>query len=74
MHLYGGLSDADVTGNLFAEATARDLNHDLALPGAQGAKELLECRQGFLVLPPGTITSQADLYGIKEVLLAERLG
>ena len=35
MHLYDGLGDADVTGNLFAEATARDLNHDLTLSGTQ---------------------------------------
>src|SRR5712671_2452590 len=33
VHFYRGFGDADIAGNLFAEATARDLNHDLALPG-----------------------------------------
>ena len=31
---YRGFGDADIAGNLFAQATARDLNHDLALPRA----------------------------------------
>src|SRR5262245_212435 len=30
-HLHGRLGDADIIGNLPAEATARDLNHDLAV-------------------------------------------
>jgi hypothetical protein len=34
MHLNRGFSDADIEGNLFAQAAARDLTHDLALPGA----------------------------------------
>jgi hypothetical protein len=33
MDFYRRLGDADIAGNLFAEAAARDLNHDLALPG-----------------------------------------
>src|SRR5260370_4253306 len=32
--LHRGFGDADIAGNLFAQATACDLNHDLALPGA----------------------------------------
>jgi hypothetical protein len=34
MHLHRGFGDAAIEGNLFAQATTRDLNHDLALPGA----------------------------------------
>src|SRR5277367_3288288 len=34
VHLDRGFGDADIAGNLFAQATARDLNHDFALPGA----------------------------------------
>ena len=33
--LHRSFGDADIAGNLFAEATARDLNHDLALPWAK---------------------------------------
>jgi hypothetical protein len=32
--LHCGFRDADIAGNLFAKATLRDLNHDLALSGA----------------------------------------
>src|SRR5580692_5477631 len=35
MHLHGGFGNADIAGNLLAEAAVRDLNHDLAFPGAQ---------------------------------------
>ena len=34
MHLHRGFGDADIVGNLFAQAAARHLNYDLALPGA----------------------------------------
>src|SRR5271170_3322779 len=30
--LHRGFGDADIASNLFTQATARDLNHDLALP------------------------------------------
>src|SRR3954470_9179333 len=32
MHLHRGFGDADIVGNLFAQAAARHLNYDLALP------------------------------------------
>lgn len=34
MHFDRGFGDADIVGNLFTQAAAGDLNHDLALPGA----------------------------------------
>jgi hypothetical protein len=34
MHLHRGFGDADIVGDLFAQATARDLNRDLTLSGA----------------------------------------
>ena len=34
VHLHRGFGDADIVGNLFAQAAARHLNYDLALPGA----------------------------------------
>src|SRR3984957_8231509 len=74
MHLHSRLGDADVTGNLLAEATARDLDHDLAFPGAQRAEARLELGQCLLALPTRTIASKADLNGVEEVLIAERLG
>jgi hypothetical protein len=33
MLLHRGFGDADIVGDLFAQAAARDLNHDLALRG-----------------------------------------
>src|SRR5215471_7732680 len=33
VHLHGGFGDADIVGNLFAQAATRDLDHHLALPG-----------------------------------------
>src|SRR6476660_6964869 len=73
MHLHGGFGNADITRNLFAKATARDLNHDLALPGAERLEALPEDRQSLFILPPGTIASEADLNGVNEVLITERL-
>jgi hypothetical protein len=32
--LHGGFGDAHIAGNLFAQATSRDVNHDFPLPGA----------------------------------------
>src|ERR1700722_3481952 len=74
MHFHSRLGDADVAGNLLAEAAARDLNHDLAFPGAQRAKACLELGQCLLALPTRTIASEADLNGVEEVLIAKRLG
>jgi hypothetical protein len=34
INLHRRFGNADVVGNLFAQAAARDLNHDLALSGA----------------------------------------
>src|SRR4051812_8597665 len=74
VHLYRGFGDADIAGNLFAEATARDLNHDLALPGAQRRKALPESDQILFILPPSMIAREAELNGVEEFLIAERLG
>src|SRR4051794_33784342 len=40
--LHGGLGDADIAGNLLAEAATRDLNYDFALARAQRPEALLE--------------------------------
>src|SRR5262249_24402380 len=72
--LHGRLGDADIAGNLLAEPTARDLDHDFALPGAQRVETLLERGQALLRGPPGPIASKADLNGVEQRLLAEWLG
>ena len=74
MHLHGGFGNADIAGNLLAKAAVRDLNHDLALPGAQRFEAFPEGGQSFLILPPGAITREADLNGVEELLITERLG
>src|SRR5215471_7209839 len=68
MHLHGGFGDADIVGDLLAQAAARHLNHDLALPGAQRGETLPELRQALVVLPPGTIAGEAELNGVEEIL------
>src|ERR1700733_1617426 len=73
MHLHGGFGNADIARNLFAEAAMRDLRHDLALPGAQRLEALPEGGQGFLTLPPSAITREAELNGVEELLITERL-
>src|SRR5262245_3483727 len=40
VHLHRGFRDADLVGDLFAQAAARDLNHDLTLPGTQRGEAL----------------------------------
>src|ERR1700733_11035887 len=42
--------NADIAGDLFAQATLRDLNHVFALPGAERAKTLPEVGQSILIL------------------------
>src|SRR6266436_3728551 len=58
---------------LFAKAAVRDLNHDLALPGAQRLEAFPEGGQSFFILPPSAIASEAELNGVEEFLITERL-
>src|SRR6202521_1253317 len=73
MHLHGGFSKADIARNLFAKAAVRDLNHDLALPGAQRLEALPEGGHSFLFLPSSAITREAEPNGVEELLITERL-
>src|ERR1700730_8309106 len=73
MHLHGGFGNADIARNLFAKAAVRDLNHDLALPWAQRLEAFPEGGQSFLILPPSAITREAELNGVEEFLITERL-
>ena len=73
MHLHGGFGNADIARNLFAEPAARDLNHDLALPGAQRLEAFPEGGQSFLILPLSAITREAELNGVEEFLITKRL-
>src|ERR1700692_4959450 len=73
MHLHGGFGNADIACNLFAKAAVRDLNHDLALPGAQRVEAFPEGGQSFLILPPSAITREAELNGVEELLITKRL-
>src|SRR5262245_63932553 len=45
MHLHRGFGDADIEGNLLAQAAARHLNHDFAFPRAERGEALPEVRQ-----------------------------
>ena len=54
MDLHGGLGDADIAGNLLAEAATRDLNHDFALTRAQRPEALLDGGQSQVVVAPGS--------------------
>src|ERR1700688_1123371 len=74
MHLHGGFGKADIARNLFAKEAVRDLNHDLALPGAQRLEAFPEGGQSFLILSPSAIAIKADLNGVEELLITERLG
>src|SRR3984885_16158034 len=71
--LHSCLGDADFAGNLFAEATLRDLNHDLALPGTERREALLEGGQSLFVLSPRTIPREAELNRVEQLLITERL-
>ena len=73
MHLHCGFGNADISRNLFAKAAVHDLNHDLALPGAERLEAFPEGGQSFFILPPGTIASEAELNGVEELLITERL-
>src|SRR4051794_33863954 len=73
MHLHGGFGNADIAGNLFAKAAVRDLNHDLALPWAQRVEASPEGGQAFFSLTSGAIAREAELNGVEELLIAERL-
>ena len=65
MHLDGPFCKVHIAGNLFAKAALRDLSHDLTLARAQRFETFPECSQRLLTCPPGTITSEAGLDGIK---------
>jgi len=72
MYLHRRFADADIVGNLFVQATGRDLNHNLTFAGAERFETLPERTQGPITLALGTIASEARLDGIEEVLIAER--
>src|SRR5215831_15276622 len=74
MYLHRGFGDADIVGDLFAQAAARHLNYDLALPRAERGKALPEVRQSLFIFSPRTIARKAELNGVEEVLIAERFG
>src|SRR5262249_51990846 len=74
MHLHRGLGDAAIVRNLFAQAATSNLNHDLALPGAQSSESFPEGNQGLFVFPTHLVARQAELNGVEEILIAERLG
>src|SRR3954447_9392561 len=69
MHLHGGLGNADIARNLFAKAAVRDLNHDLALPGAQRLEASPEGGQSFFILTPAAIAREAELNGVEKLLI-----
>src|SRR5262249_39363553 len=74
MHFHRGFGDADIMGDLLAQASASDLNHDLALPRTERTKALPEGGQVLLIFPPCTIAGYAKLNGVEEILIAERFG
>src|SRR4029077_11713711 len=73
MHLHGGFGNPDIARNLFAEAAMRDLNHDLALPEAQRLEAFPEGGQRFFILASSAIAREAELNGVEETLITERL-
>src|ERR1700745_699167 len=74
IYLHRRFADADIVGNLFVQATGRDLNHDLTLAGAERFETLPERSRGPFTLPPGTLASEAGLDGVEEVLITEWFG
>jgi hypothetical protein len=73
MHLHRGFGDADIVGNLFVQATGQDAEHDFMLAGAEYVETLLERSQRAITLSARTITSEAGLDGVKQILITERL-
>src|SRR5262249_55212693 len=73
MHFDRCFRDADVVSNLFAEAAAHHLYHDLALPRAQRSEAVFQARQRLLTLPAYPVARKAELDGVKQILVAERL-
>src|SRR5262249_29948801 len=72
MHLHGRFRDADIVGDLLIQATGCDADHDLTLAGAEAGEALSECPQSLITLQTSTITSEASLDSIKQVLITER--
>src|ERR1700744_6264501 len=73
MHLHRRLGDADIMGDLFVEATRDDMEHDLALAGAERVVALPEQSQCPFTRQTDTIASEAGLDRIKKVLITEWL-
>src|SRR6266496_1631470 len=65
MDLDRGFGNADIAGNLFAEAALCNLNHDLAFPWAQGREALPECGQSLLILSSNAVAREAELDGVE---------
>src|ERR1700733_5351192 len=73
MNLDGDFADAEIEGNLLAEPTPYDVNHDLTFTGGQRFEALSERTQGLVVLTPGTIAREAELDCIEKLLITKRL-
>ena len=72
MHLHRRFGNADIVGNLFVQATGRDMDHDLTLAGAERFETRPERMQGPIILATGAIASEAGLDRVEEILITER--
>src|ERR1700677_3040003 len=70
---HSGFGDTDFVGDLFAEATPRDLNHDLALPRTKRSEALPEGGRSLFILSPSAITRKAELNRFEQLLIPKRL-
>src|SRR4029453_5404343 len=72
MHFHRGFGDTDIVGNLFVEATCRDLHHDFPLAWAERVETIPKLPQGPVALATGTIASEAGLDSLEKILVSER--
>jgi hypothetical protein len=72
MHLYRRFGNADIVGDLFVQATGRDMNHDFTFAGAERFETRPERMQGPIILAAGAIASEAGVDRVEEILITER--
>src|SRR5262245_49436500 len=72
--LHGDLTHIKVTRNLFVQSAGDHMRHDLPLPQGQRGKALAQSFDYASILTPLSISLDAELNRVKQLLIAERLG
>src|SRR5262245_46406561 len=72
--LHGDLTHIKFTSNLFVQSAGHHMRHDLPLPQGQRGKALAQLFDYAGILTPLSVSLDAEVNRVKQLLIAERFG